>query len=140
MQEPASANYPSAVSSCSARVQRRLLPAAALLCGGRRNAVRLQRFNALQVDPDHICVSAGAGSVIDILFHCIASRGDGALIPVPYYPAFDNDLQVGLGVVGVCGCGGCGCGGCAGWWVCWMVGVLGCWVAGAAEQRRDRGS
>jgi hypothetical protein len=54
----------------------------------------------LAVDPDHLCVSAGAGSVIDVLFHCIASSGEGALIPVPYYPAFDNDLQVRLGFEG----------------------------------------
>jgi 1-aminocyclopropane-1-carboxylate synthase len=54
----------------------------------------------LTVDPDHLCSLAGAGSVIDLLFHCIAAAGEGALIPVPYYPAFDNDLQVGAGWAG----------------------------------------
>jgi hypothetical protein len=39
-------------------------------------------------------VSAGAGAVLDTLFFCLCNPGDGVLIPAPYYPAFDNDLQV----------------------------------------------
>ena len=50
------------------------------------------------VDADRLCVSAGAGAVIDNLFMTITSPGDGVLIPAPYYPAFDNDLRVRNGV------------------------------------------
>lgn len=50
------------------------------------------------VSPEQLCVSAGAGAVIDNLFMAIASEGDGVLIPAPYYPAFDNDLRVRNGV------------------------------------------
>ena len=48
----------------------------------------------LPVDPDHLTVQAGAGAIIDNLFWCIGERGNGVLIPRPYYPAFDNDLEV----------------------------------------------
>jgi 1-aminocyclopropane-1-carboxylate synthase len=50
------------------------------------------------IDHDRLCVSAGAGAVIDNLFMTITSPGDGVLIPAPYYPAFDNDLRVRNGV------------------------------------------
>lgn len=48
------------------------------------------------MDPEHLTVLTGAGSVIDLLLHCIADPGDAVLIPAPYYPAFDNDLKVCL--------------------------------------------
>ena len=50
------------------------------------------------IHPDRLCVSAGCGAVIDNLFMTITARGDGVLIPAPYYPAFDNDLKVRNGV------------------------------------------
>ncbi|PNW83097.1 hypothetical protein CHLRE_06g306400v5 [Chlamydomonas reinhardtii] len=56
-------------------------------------------MKGISVDPDQLSVSAGAGAVIENLFHCIAGPGDIVLIPAPYYPAFDNDLQVKCGVV-----------------------------------------
>jgi 1-aminocyclopropane-1-carboxylate synthase len=46
-------------------------------------------------------LACGAGSVVDLLFHLLASAGDGVLIPAPYYPAFDNDLVVRDAVVPV---------------------------------------
>ena len=45
------------------------------------------------LDPAHITCSAGAGAIIDMLFHAIGAEGEGVLIPAPYYPAFDNDLK-----------------------------------------------
>lgn len=48
----------------------------------------------VDVDPEHVTVLTGAGSVIDLMLHCIADPGDAVLIPAPYYPAFDNDLKV----------------------------------------------
>ncbi|KAG2426355.1 hypothetical protein HXX76_013112 [Chlamydomonas incerta] len=56
-------------------------------------------MKGISVDPDQLSVSAGAGAIIENLFHCIAGPGDVVLIPAPYYPAFDNDLQVKCGVV-----------------------------------------
>ncbi|GLI59990.1 hypothetical protein VaNZ11_002049 [Volvox africanus] len=55
-------------------------------------------MQGINVDPDHLTVSAGAGAILENLFHCIAGSGDAVLIPAPYYPAFDNDLQVKCGV------------------------------------------
>ncbi|KXZ54539.1 hypothetical protein GPECTOR_4g604 [Gonium pectorale] len=55
-------------------------------------------MQGISVDPDHLTVSAGAGAIIENLFHCIAGQGDAVLIPSPYYPAFDNDLMVKCGV------------------------------------------
>ncbi|GBF93602.1 1-aminocyclopropane-1-carboxylate synthase [Raphidocelis subcapitata] len=51
-------------------------------------------MEGISVDPDHLTFAAGAGAIVDLLFHCIASPDDGVLIPAPYYPAFDNDLAV----------------------------------------------
>jgi hypothetical protein len=34
----------------------------------------------VDVDPDHLTVTAGAGAIVDLLFHAIASAGDGAAI------------------------------------------------------------
>jgi len=53
------------------------------------------------VDREHLTCTAGAGAVVDLLFHCIASAGDAVLIPAPYYPAFDNDLSVRNGIKAV---------------------------------------
>ncbi|GIL83125.1 hypothetical protein Vretimale_11471 [Volvox reticuliferus] len=55
-------------------------------------------MKGITVDPDHLTVSAGVGAILENLFHCIAGAGDAVLIPAPYYPAFDNDLQVKCGV------------------------------------------
>lgn len=46
------------------------------------------------MDPDHLTAVTGAGSVLDLLLHCVADPDDVVLVPAPYYPAFDNDLQV----------------------------------------------
>ncbi|KAI8471901.1 MAG: pyridoxal phosphate-dependent transferase [Monoraphidium minutum] len=51
-------------------------------------------MQGINVNVDHITCTAGAGAVVDLLFHCITSPGDGVLISAPYYPAFDNDLGV----------------------------------------------
>jgi 1-aminocyclopropane-1-carboxylate synthase len=38
-------------------------------------------------------LACGAGAILDLLFHLVASPGDGVLIPAPYYPTFDTDLS-----------------------------------------------
>ncbi|EFJ52049.1 hypothetical protein VOLCADRAFT_120406 [Volvox carteri f. nagariensis] len=55
-------------------------------------------MKGISVDKDDLTVSAGAGAILENLFHCIAGAGDAVLIPAPYYPAFDNDLQVKCGL------------------------------------------
>lgn len=58
------------------------------------------------VNPTNLVVLAGAGAIIENLFWCIGEAGQCVLIPRPYYPAFDNDLQVwGAFVWGKCGAG-----------------------------------
>ncbi|GAX77345.1 hypothetical protein CEUSTIGMA_g4791.t1 [Chlamydomonas eustigma] len=55
-------------------------------------------MKGLEVDPDHLTVLAGAGAILDNLMWCIGAPGEGVLIPRPYYPAFDNDLQIRCGM------------------------------------------
>lgn len=43
--------------------------------------------------PEQIAVLAGAGSVLEILFHVIADPGDGVLVPTPSYSGFWSDLE-----------------------------------------------
>lgn len=58
-------------------------------------------MKGVDVDVEHLTCTAGAGAIVDLLFHCIASEGDGVLITAPYYPAFDNDLAVRNGIIPV---------------------------------------
>ena len=44
-------------------------------------------------DPAHMVVSSGCSAVLDNLFYCLGDAGGSVLIPSPYYPAFDNDLE-----------------------------------------------
>jgi aspartate/methionine/tyrosine aminotransferase len=44
--------------------------------------------------PEQIAVLAGAGSVLEILFHGIADPGDGVLVPTPSYAGFWLDLEL----------------------------------------------
>ncbi|PRW59463.1 1-aminocyclopropane-1-carboxylate synthase [Chlorella sorokiniana] len=55
----------------------------------------LERFllPGFTVDPSKLCISAGCTAIIDNLIYALCDEGDGVLIPAPYYPAFDNDLQ-----------------------------------------------
>jgi aspartate/methionine/tyrosine aminotransferase len=44
--------------------------------------------------PEQIAVLAGAGSVLEILFHGLADPGDGVLVPTPSYAGFWLDLEL----------------------------------------------
>ena len=44
--------------------------------------------------PHQISVLAGAGSVLEILFHALADSGDGILVPTPSYAGFWLDLEL----------------------------------------------
>lgn len=45
------------------------------------------------LDPESMCILAGCSGILDHLFFCLADAAESILIPAPYYPAFDNDLQ-----------------------------------------------
>ena len=55
------------------------------------------------VDPEHVQLMAGAGSVIDALAHALGDPGDGVLVPTPSYAGFWPDLErrAGLRIVAV---------------------------------------
>ena len=40
--------------------------------------------------PEHLSVLAGAGSVLEMLFHNLCDPGDAVLAPSPSYPLFEN--------------------------------------------------
>jgi aspartate/methionine/tyrosine aminotransferase len=60
-------------------------------------------FLGREFGPQQISVLAGAGSVLEILFHAIGDPGDGVLVPTPSYAGFWLDLEVrdGLTIVPV---------------------------------------
>jgi 1-aminocyclopropane-1-carboxylate synthase len=45
------------------------------------------------LEPDNFCILSGCSGILDNLFYCLADEGESVLIPAPYYPAFDNDLE-----------------------------------------------
>ena len=60
-------------------------------------------FLGREFSPERISVLAGAGSVLEILFHALGDPGDGVLVPTPSYAGFWMDLELrnGLRVVPV---------------------------------------
>lgn len=52
-----------------------------------------QRVFGAPVDPDHLAVLSGAGSVLEILFGVLCDPGDGVLVPTPSYAGFWADLE-----------------------------------------------
>lgn len=51
-------------------------------------------WQGLEVDAANICVATGCGAVLSNMFNMLGEKGDGVLIPAPYYPGFDFDTQV----------------------------------------------
>ncbi|HET6583342.1 MAG TPA: aminotransferase class I/II-fold pyridoxal phosphate-dependent enzyme [Nannocystaceae bacterium] len=43
--------------------------------------------------PENLAVVAGAGSVLELLFHALADPGEGVLVPTPSYAGFWADLE-----------------------------------------------
>ncbi len=78
------------------------------MTGSLRFREQLARFMARaflgrEFDPRQISVLAGAGSVLEILFHALGDPGDGVLVPTPSYAGFwlDLELRDGLTIVPV---------------------------------------
>ena len=61
----------------------------------RAQLARFMARNFLKRDfgVDQIAVLAGAGSVLEILFHALADPGEGVLVPTPSYAGFWFDLE-----------------------------------------------
>lgn len=51
------------------------------------------------LERSNLCILSGCSSIIDSLFFCLGEAGQSVLIPVPYYPAFDNDLEARCNLV-----------------------------------------
>ena len=51
-------------------------------------------FLGREFRPEQVAVLAGAGSVLEILFHALGDPGDGVLVPTPSYAGFWFDLQI----------------------------------------------
>jgi aspartate/methionine/tyrosine aminotransferase len=69
------------------------------MTGSMRFREQLGRFMGRTVlgrefPPHQISVLAGAGSVLEILFHVLADPGDGVLVPTPSYAGFWMDLEL----------------------------------------------
>ncbi|MDH3397334.1 MAG: aminotransferase class I/II-fold pyridoxal phosphate-dependent enzyme, partial [Acidimicrobiia bacterium] len=52
-----------------------------------------RRLYGRDIDPEHLAVLGGAGSVLELLFYAIADPGDGVLVPTPSYAGFWADLE-----------------------------------------------
>jgi|JI10StandDraft_1071094.scaffolds.fasta_scaffold175171_2 aspartate/methionine/tyrosine aminotransferase len=68
------------------------------MTGAPRFKEQLARFMSRkilgrEVRPEHVAALAGAGSVLEILFHAIADAGDAVLVPTPSYAGFWLDLE-----------------------------------------------
>jgi aspartate/methionine/tyrosine aminotransferase len=50
-------------------------------------------FLGREFAPEQVAVLAGAGSVLESLFHALADPGDGVLVPTPSYAGFWPDLE-----------------------------------------------
>jgi aspartate/methionine/tyrosine aminotransferase len=69
------------------------------MTGSQRFREQLSRFMGRTFlgrtfDPQQISVLAGAGSVLEILFHALGDPGDGILVPTPSYAGFWLDLEL----------------------------------------------
>lgn len=52
-----------------------------------------RRVFGREIQPEHVAALAGAGSVLEILFHVLADPGDAVLVPTPSYAGFWLDLE-----------------------------------------------
>lgn len=76
-------------------VSSRLLKAIAKLLNERTPDWPESAHSPLPVDKiteDHIAIASGATGILDQLFWNLCDDGDGVLLSVPYYNAFDRDL------------------------------------------------
>ncbi|KAK6938009.1 Aminotransferase, class I/classII [Dillenia turbinata] len=56
------------------------------------------RGNKVRLDPRKLVLTAGATSANETLVFCVADPGHAILVPTPYYPGLDRDVQWRTGV------------------------------------------
>lgn len=80
----------------------RSVPASAARYGDTRGSARFRAavadlagrtFVGRDVDPESICTMAGAGAVLEAVFHALCNPGDGVLVATPGYAGFWMDLE-----------------------------------------------
>lgn len=55
--------------------------------------------NQRVLNPNNLIVGAGCNAVLENLCLCLASWGEGVMIPTPYYAAFEFDLTCRIGTI-----------------------------------------
>eukprot|EP01018_Ginkgo_biloba_P009656 Gb_41627 [translate_table: standard] len=65
---------------------------------GIANFMEEIRGRRVKFDPDRIVLTAGATAAHELLTFCLGDPGEAFLVPSPYYPGFDRDLQWRTGV------------------------------------------
>lgn len=51
------------------------------------------------INPSHVALGAGCAALLNHLFYLLGEAGECCLIPVPYYAAFENDMNLVAGIV-----------------------------------------
>jgi hypothetical protein len=55
--------------------------------------------NQRLLNPNNLIIGAGCNAVLENLCLCLASLGEGVMIPTPYYAAFEFDLTCRIGTI-----------------------------------------
>jgi hypothetical protein len=66
-----------------------------------RNTTSTTTTTATQrlLNPNNLIIGAGCNAVLENLCFCLASLGEGVMIPTPYYAAFEFDLTCRIGTI-----------------------------------------
>jgi hypothetical protein len=51
------------------------------------------------IHPNHVALGAGGAALLNHLFYLLGEAGECCLIPVPYYAAFENDMNLVAGII-----------------------------------------
>lgn len=99
-------SLPLVASALAAAAARSPPPPSELVYGDMHGRLRLRRaiarlFSAhlfrTEVDADHLAVTSGAGSVLDLLAMSCCDAGDRVLVTAPGYKGFENDFSARAG-------------------------------------------
>jgi hypothetical protein len=51
------------------------------------------------IHPNHVALGAGCAALLNNTFYLLGEAGDCCLIPIPYYAAFENDMNLVAGII-----------------------------------------
>jgi hypothetical protein len=51
------------------------------------------------IHPNHVALGAGCAALLNNIFYLLGEAGDCCLLPVPYYAAFENDMNLVAGII-----------------------------------------